>query len=645
MDFRSWFSPALSVTCPHMATSTHPQGSSRSLQNTVAARLRAWIDADGWGGLVCAITFLSAMWLYAGSTAAHRPGADGFYSWIYARSLAFDGDIHFANDYALCGDPFRVGVDRGMHRPDNMFYFGPAIVWTPFLLILRFFFRGYPAAATCGEPFSTLVLGLSPIMGAITAWLCYRLARRQFSDGVAALSVGLLVLGGPVLKFASVLPSYSHIHDALATCALLELTLQATETPGKTRRWVWVGLALCACILQRLSNVMFAVIPVIACLGLALPRKQLAISLGSIGAGALLGLEIQGAIYKYLYGSPFIFSHGPYFLHLAHAHPFLLLFDTEEGLFHFLPTVWLSVIGLYPAFRDVSARRLLIPLCVVALFELYLSSAALDWSASRRLTNLTPLWVLLACYPLRSLTEWLQKPSRALATAGLLFATPFVVWTTGHAWGSAHGKLPIGRPVSQAELQGGATTSFLAMIEPMTGSLPILPAEVAFALRYHLPRDRFGDAAYPIWYVRDFRTLEWKQRRMILADKRIHRLTDGFAIKGGGAQPLGPRARLVFAAQWPYATHIQVRGATAKEGLMMRVGLGRALGEPIWCGEAKPLPLVMNDIEFAIPEGAFSSGIQEIVFEWSGGDAADAILSILTIDDRTPWPAPFPPKQ
>jgi hypothetical protein len=55
-----------------------------------------------------------------------RPSGDGFYSWIFARSLSFDFDVEFTNDYALCGDPFRVGVDRGQGHPDNPFYAGPA---------------------------------------------------------------------------------------------------------------------------------------------------------------------------------------------------------------------------------------------------------------------------------------------------------------------------------------------------------------------------------------------------------------------------------------------------------------------------------------------------------------------------------------
>ena len=62
-----------------------------------------------------------------------RIGGDGFYSWIFARSIALDGDMHFANDYALCGDPWHVGADEGGHRPANPFYVGMSLIWAPVL--------------------------------------------------------------------------------------------------------------------------------------------------------------------------------------------------------------------------------------------------------------------------------------------------------------------------------------------------------------------------------------------------------------------------------------------------------------------------------------------------------------------------------
>src|ERR1700749_3368245 len=98
----------------------------RDALRSLAPRLRD----ERWGLGVTLGTLVASLCIYAVTPISWTPGADGFYSWIYARSLAFDGDIDFKNDYALCGDPFRIGGDRGTGHPDNIFYFGPAVVWT-----------------------------------------------------------------------------------------------------------------------------------------------------------------------------------------------------------------------------------------------------------------------------------------------------------------------------------------------------------------------------------------------------------------------------------------------------------------------------------------------------------------------------------
>lgn len=83
-----------------------PNGAPRSLKQ------RLW--ANRWGLAVTLVTLISSLGIYAVTPISWTPGSDGFYSWTYARSLAFDGDIDFKNDYSLCGDPFRIGVDRAL---------------------------------------------------------------------------------------------------------------------------------------------------------------------------------------------------------------------------------------------------------------------------------------------------------------------------------------------------------------------------------------------------------------------------------------------------------------------------------------------------------------------------------------------------
>ena len=603
------------------------RGSLRSF----AARL----GPERWGVTVTLVTLVASLWIYAVTPASWSPGSDGFYSWSYARSLAFDGDINFKNDYTLCGDPFRIGVDRGTGHPDNIFYFGPAVVWTPVLRILRLVLPRLPPSATCGPPFSTITLGLSPVMAALTAYLCYRLARRYFSDGVAALAVALIVMGGSVFRLATNLPSYSHTADALFASLLLVLTLRAVESPAERRRWIWVALSLAACIWQRLSNATFAAVPLVAVLSssssplaLSSRRREIVVAAVAASAGTLAGVGVYGLVYRYLYGSPFVFTHGRYFLQLAHPHPFLLLFDEKQGLFYLTPSIWLAVFGLVPALRDRSTRTLVATLLVIALVEIYLSSSALDWAPSRRLANLAPLWVLAACFTLRAVAARLSWRPRVVTAAGIVaLAMTICAASLGDAWGAPRGLVP------------GSSTA-VGVLNGALGILGALPAEIVFSLRYHLPRDRFREASQPIWYARDFRSLGWIWRDIPFFDARIARLTRGFAPAPGGARPLGSRAAVVFAAQWPFATHARVR-AWGGKGVSLRIGEGRAWGEPRWFGAAQALPESPGELTFLLPPDEFSSGIHEIVFEFSGDDLGSTTVMNLSLDDRAKRPPAF----
>ena len=120
--------------------------------------------------------------LYSVDPASQRPASDGQYSWVYARSLAYDGDdLDFANDYALCGDPFAIGwTTRTLHRA-NIFYIGPAAFWTPVIWVLKHFVNGGPTVAgACVGPIPTLVLTMSSLAGAVLVFVTGAMILRRW---------------------------------------------------------------------------------------------------------------------------------------------------------------------------------------------------------------------------------------------------------------------------------------------------------------------------------------------------------------------------------------------------------------------------------------------------------------------------------
>ncbi len=95
----------------------------------------------------------SYTWMYWATPAAQLPGADGHYNWLFARSLAYDGDFDFRNDYRACGDPFDWNHPTATGRANNSYYVGPAVFLTPVIWFLHHamkFAEGAPADWVAG---------------------------------------------------------------------------------------------------------------------------------------------------------------------------------------------------------------------------------------------------------------------------------------------------------------------------------------------------------------------------------------------------------------------------------------------------------------------------------------------------------------
>ena len=63
-----------------------------------------------------------------------RLQSDGFYYFAYLRSLAFDHDVNFLNDYKMLGlgDKTYLFTPTRTGHAESAWTIGPAIVWSPF---------------------------------------------------------------------------------------------------------------------------------------------------------------------------------------------------------------------------------------------------------------------------------------------------------------------------------------------------------------------------------------------------------------------------------------------------------------------------------------------------------------------------------
>jgi hypothetical protein len=156
----------------------------------------------------------------------------------YLRSLWFDGDVSFENEYRYFFDG-NVGRGEGFHatfleqytdagRRPSFATIGCALLWSPFYavadLVTRV--RGGPPDGF-SRPYVAAVAYGSAFYGFVAILLSIGAARRLAGPGLLA---GVLVwLGTPLLFYMYVSPPYSHACSAFAVALFVTIWLHARE--------------------------------------------------------------------------------------------------------------------------------------------------------------------------------------------------------------------------------------------------------------------------------------------------------------------------------------------------------------------------------------------------------------------------------
>lgn len=584
----------------------------------------------------------AALFIHFAPTGPGR--ADGFYSYLFARSLAFDHDVDFRDDYELCGDPWNVGIDRGTGHPDNQAYAGPAVFWTPVVWIAKHVVSlplDSPATAKagCDGPIAVAALFLAVPLGALAVGLAYLVACRFASRRHAVFVALLFAVGSSLPHYATLWVSFSHVYECFACALLLWLSVRASES-GRARTWALVGLGAALCTLMRLSDGAVALVPLAMVLGGALSRRSKAVAVALIAGGVAAGAGLTLALYSYLYGSPFVLPQGRHFLHLGHAHPLLLLFAPQGGLFYVTPIAYLAVLGVLVAVRDRRARAMATGAVLCIAIIVWVSSSALDWHGkgafgARRLVVLVPIFIVLSAIAMGRIDRTLRKHRWTLGAAAalLLFGVPVV----GATLATVNGELPTDGGSAQAVQYGSGVRASWAFLDARVGDLAILPAELIYASRFGLPMTSFRAATTDKFYRRSYRTMAWEPNRLDFSDSTLREASRGLAVGGAAARVVGTEATIVFAAEWPFATDATLE-LDATLGTRVALAMGTFFGR---CN-LEPRDVEMGDrrvLRWAIPPGCFDSGLVELKVRVTVPGAIT--IRTLTLDDTTRYPPPY----
>ena len=457
--------------------------------------------------LIFGLLFALANLAYCGThnSEGQRGGVaelDGYYYYIYLRSLAYDHDIDLRNDYAKWGNPFAFGTSpTGLAR--NVFGVGPAIVWSPFFAAAQL---GAAIARATGHWVSND--GMSRLHHFITFWgslfygwlavvLCWLFVRQVLGGGLCLLGAAGAALVGPLPYYCLHGAAYSHAAAAMASSLALWLWARFREG-WSPRRWFIFGGALGLALLVRPATAPLLLLGVWEAVRMLRGRNKCAGRGRAIGAplagvaALLLVFFPQLLAWQRIYGSPLVLPQGGSFMWWSESAWAQTLFAPRNGLFPSAPLYLLAVVALFLALRKANARTWALPLVALFLAVAFVNGAVYDWwgwsFSARRYTFLLPLFALGLTYALRAIAARITRnPARtaALACTSLvalfaLFNGEWVAQFSGHnlRWYSVR---------STQGLYMTVINGVFSRVYRATGNPLSFPAAAAYALHTGAP--------------------------------------------------------------------------------------------------------------------------------------------------------------
>lgn len=500
---------------------------------------------------------------------------DGYYTWLWTRSMVFDRDVDFERDYQVCGDPWQLA-----HTPQgdviNQWNPGPSLFWIPILLFdiathHTALDHADPRIATgCWGPLAERAVRGSLIAGLLTIIIAYVIARRAFGEGAAlfgAIAIGTLT---PLTYYATMLLSYGHAASA-ATAGLVVLMWDRERRRPSRWGWVWIGAATGLAMLTRPQNAIFAILPLCLWLERAwkLGRRSEWRALGtSVGWGfayvgtALLVFAPQTWQWWDSQGELFFLPQGRHYMRWGSPRIAQVLFATSNGLLPWSPILYAALIGLGLLAWRRPTRSLGLPLLLVFAVNVYVNASVFDWWGAigfpgRRFDGMSVPFAIGIAASAGALVRG-ASAARFLSPTRLLAAATVLVlgaWSTGSQVGVAQAlriDLPHRSDSMWLEVWGRVAHPLWEHVgNPLTW-----PASIPFALRYQIHPRAWDYASAPELFFHAWLTLERENPVFDLVEAHQELLV-GFeatpqTIRGRRARTLkGEYGRALVPVSWP----------------------------------------------------------------------------------------------
>jgi hypothetical protein len=558
---------------------------------------------------------------------------DGYYTWLWARTMVMDGDLDFHDDYLVCNDPWGLG-DSPVGRDLNYWNLGPALFWAP--ILAYDVATGHPSLqspdpierSACLGPLAERAVHGSFLAGVLTILLGFLVARRHFGVWPAvfgALAVGLL---SSLAHYSTLLLSYGHAASAFG-CGVAFLLWDRYRRRGDPVAWIAMGAGLGLAMLMRTQNVVLVVLPFVSWLG-RVPdsvRAGRPAVLRHVSVGVLFVLAMivvffpQTWFWHSVSGSWLTLSQGEHYLRWGHPRFLGALFSSSNGLFVWQPITYVALAGMIALLGQSGRRWLGVALIGIFAIDAYVVGSVYDWWGSvgfpgRRFDLMAvPLMVGAAGLARALLRADRKAPGRTAVVAALLV----IVWLGGRNLGTALGvasgmrsDIPRPRHVALGEVGRFEDRAIWDNLgEPLAW-----PASIPFALQYGVHPRRWDLAGGRELFYHEHQTLRRlpEEAFLLFASGASNDLFDGFRA---GPTVVGGEAALEIAhssARVLLPLHHTQVGTLVLRGAATRAGGARlsVRWEGVDLGTRDVPSGAARDLEYDVPPGVPVHGLNEL---------------------------------
>ena len=342
-------------------------------------------------------------------------GADEIEYFAYLRSMAFDHDLEFGNEYRHFYERDPQGLagfaatflDRREPQTGRHINFAPlgsALLWSPFYLLahLGVLVARAAGAAVLADGFSAPYVAAacyaSWLYGGLGLLVIHDALRRfaRAADLDAGWATAALLWASPLLYYMTIAPGFSHATSVFAVAALVWTTLAARERSAGPMSWMAVGALGGIAALVREQDVLFLAVP----LGLLVADAARGGRWGAtaLRAAVMLGTAVAVFVPQLLAYRAINGAFGPSRLvtrkiTYSSPHFFEVLLDPGHGLFVWAPVLLVATLALATAAwrrREVVAGVLLLAL----LLQAWINGSVESWTqagafGSRRFVGAT----------------------------------------------------------------------------------------------------------------------------------------------------------------------------------------------------------------------------------------------------------------